>query len=73
MRAWTGSALNGYYSNPLAVFRPKGDTKAGYFITPHCDPDCCQAFGGVAAADFGPFATAAEARKWSRTNLVGIN
>jgi hypothetical protein len=78
MRAWTGSALNGYYSDPLVVFLAKGArangglavTKAGYFVTPHCDPDCCAAFGGISTADFGPFATAGAARDWSRTHLV---
>lgn len=78
MRVWTASALNGYYSDPLVVFLAKGSqanggsavTKSGYFVTPHCDPECCAAFGGLSTADFGPFATAIAARNWSRRHLV---
>jgi hypothetical protein len=78
MRAWTVSALNGYYSDPLVVFLAKGSrangvsavTKSGYFVTPHCDPDCCAAFGGISTTDFGPFATSGAARNWSRRHLV---
>ena len=43
--------------------------EAGYFITPHCDPECCEAFGGVSTVNLGPFDTAAEAREWSQANL----
>jgi hypothetical protein len=78
MRTWAASALDNYYRDPLVVFLPKGASAdgvgtasaAGYFITPHCDPDCCDAFGSVSTVDFGPFATAAKAREWSQTNLI---
>jgi hypothetical protein len=26
---------------------------SGYYVTPHCDPDCCQAFGGISKIDMG--------------------
>ena len=72
--------MNGYYRDPEVVFLAKGSTaggraavaSAGYFIAPHCDPDCCAAFGGVAAADIGPFVSAGAARKWSQTYLAEL-
>jgi hypothetical protein len=43
---------------------------AGYYVTPHCDPDCCDAFGDVSKIDIGPFRSKGEARRWSRDNLA---
>jgi hypothetical protein len=74
MRAWSASAINRYYTDPVIAFlrdgRPETDHEAGYYIVPHCEPDCCHAFGGVAKADLGPFNTRSKARRWSRKNLV---
>ena len=72
----SASAIDRYYLDPTIEFlqirdrdvlKPSGP---GYYIAPHCDPDCCQAFGGVSIIDFGPFPTRVTARKWSRENLV---
>jgi hypothetical protein len=79
MRAWSRSAINSYYHDPVVTFlnaghrEPGGSAVAvsGYYVSPHCDPDCCQAFDGVSKVDIGPFRTAGEARQWSRKNLVG--
>ena len=65
MKTWSASAVGRYYGDPVIAFLPDG-----YYIVPHCDPDCCRAFGGVSTADFGPFATRRKARNWSRKNLV---
>jgi hypothetical protein len=78
MRAWSMSALNSYYREPVVAFLNTGHSESGgaavaisgYYITPHCDPGCCQAFGGVSKVDLGPFRTADKAREWSRKNLV---
>jgi hypothetical protein len=78
MRAWSTSALNSYYLDPVVTFlsaghREPGGTPiaiAGYYVTPHCDPDCCEAFGEVSKIDIGPFRSAGEARRWSRSNLA---
>ena len=78
MEAWTRSAMDGYYRNPQISFlkigaRPAPDapvTIAGYYIVPHCAPDCCALFGSVSKVDFGPFPTLHQARQWSRENLV---
>jgi hypothetical protein len=78
MRAWSMSAINSYYLDPVVKFlnagyRDSGGAAvaiSGYYVTPHCDPDCCKAFGGVSKGDLGPFGTAHEARQWSRKNLV---
>jgi hypothetical protein len=74
MKAWSASALDRYYSDPVIMFLRTNDhgggaAKAGYYIVPHCDPDCCAAFGGVSTAELGPFSTRVKARQWSRTNL----
>jgi hypothetical protein len=78
MKTWTTSALNGYYRDPSIAFLDVGYREGGrpsiaikgYYIVPHCDPDCCAAFGGVSKTDLGPFRTARGARDWSRGNLV---
>lgn len=76
MKAWSASAIKHYYFDPEVVFLkvtdrdPRTARKAGYYIVPHCDPDCCQAFGGVATGDLGPFSTRLKARRWSCKNLV---
>jgi hypothetical protein len=76
MRVWSASAIDRYYLDPTIEFLQTGDgdmrkpSGPGYYIVPHCDPDCCQAFGGVSIIDFGPFPTRVRARKWSRRNLV---
>lgn len=77
MKIWTASAVSRYYLNPAIAFqalriRGKGVSSArGYYIVPHCDPDCCQDFGGVTTADLGPFLTRIEARNWSRKYMAG--
>jgi hypothetical protein len=81
MRTWTKSALRNYYLDPLIVFlevelRDAGRVpiaRTGYYVAPHCDPDCCQAMGGVSRVDLGPFPTANAARKWSVKNLAAID
>ena len=76
MRIWCASAVSRYYVDPAIKFlraRTRGigqPTGAGYFIVPHCGPDCCQAFGGVSMIDLGPFSTRIKAREWSRTYLA---
>jgi hypothetical protein len=76
MRVWSASAISRYYFDPGIKFLRSGahglgkPTGAGYFIVPHCDPDCCQAVGGVAMVDLGPFSTRIKARDWSRTYLA---
>jgi hypothetical protein len=76
MRIWSASAIGRYYLDPAIEFLQAGShdaerpTAAGYYIVPHCGPDCCQAFGGVSTADLGPFSTRIKARKWSRRYLV---
>ena len=77
MRAWTQSALRQYYLDPPVVFLNKGINDgletvivtAGFYISPHCDPDCCGMLG-ISILTMGPFRTAGAARKWSRDNLV---
>ena len=67
-----------HYLDPVVTFLNAGHREegraavalSGYYVTPHCDPDCCQAFGDVSKTDMGPFRTAGEARQWSRSNLV---
>ena len=81
MRAWTASAIRNYYLDPEIVFLDAGHrkpgrvrlTQAGYYVAPHCDPDCCQTFGGISKSDFGPFLTPDDARAWSVKNMAGIN
>ena len=76
MRIWSASAVSRYYVDPAIKFLRAGtrdigkSTAAGYFIVPHCSPDCCQAFGGVSTFDLGPFSKRAQARRWSRKYLV---
>jgi hypothetical protein len=81
MKIWTRSAIRNYYLDPVILFleaepRDAGRVPvehAGYYIAPHCDPDCCHAFGGISKVDIGPFPSAVEARKWSARNLAPIN
>jgi hypothetical protein len=75
MRTWTKSALRNYYLDPLIVFlevEPRAGrvpiAHAGYYVMPHCEPDCCQA-----RADLGPFPTASAARKWCVKNLAAVD
>jgi hypothetical protein len=75
MRIWSASAVSRYYVDPAIKFLRAGNrvgkpTAAGYYIVPHCGPDCCQAFGGLSVADLGPFSTRTKARQWSRTYLT---
>lgn len=79
MKKWTESAMRSYYLDPEIVFLDAGHrhqeriaTEKGYYVSPHCDPDCCQAFGKVSKVDLGPFPTAAKARQWSAENMVPI-
>jgi hypothetical protein len=78
MGIWSASAVGRYYLDPTIEFLRAGNrgigkpTAAGYYIVPHCGPDCCQAFGGVSTIDLGPFSTRTKARKWSRTYLTEI-
>ena len=69
--------MNSYYRDPEIVFREAGYrdaghaavTVAGHYIMPHCDPDCCGAFGELGAVHLGPFDTFDLAHQWSRLNL----
>jgi len=76
MRIWCASAVSRYYVDPAIKFLRAGNrgigksTAAGYYIVPHCSPQCCHAFGGVSTADLGPFSTRTKARRWSRTYLT---
>jgi len=76
MKFWSASAVTRYYVDPAIKFLRAGTcgvgkpSGAGYFIVPHCDPDCCKAFGGVSMSDLGPFSTRIKAREWSRTYLT---
>jgi len=75
MKIWSASAITRYYLDPAIKFRRAenhgtGTPTAGYYIVPHCSPDCCRAFGGVALGDLGPFPTRTKARRWSRTYLA---
>jgi hypothetical protein len=75
MRIWSASAVGRYYLDPTIEFHQPGNRNngklaaAGYYIVPHCGPNCCQAFGGVSTIDLGPFSTRTKARTWSRTYL----
>ena len=68
--------MGAIYIDPAIKFLRSGNrgvgksTAAGYYIVPHCGPDCCQAFGGLSVVDLGPFATRTKAREWSRTYLA---
>jgi hypothetical protein len=80
MRAWTASAVRKYYLDPEIVFLGAGHrdpahalSQEGYYITPHCEPDCCQAFGGISQYEFGPFLTSDDARTWSANNMAVVN
>jgi hypothetical protein len=76
MRTWCASAVDRYYFDPMIEFLQTGTldiqglVASGYYIVPHCSPDCCQAFGGVTTNDLGPFSTRVKARAWSRKHLV---
>jgi hypothetical protein len=81
MKTWTKSAMRNYYLDPAILFVEIGrrdderlaSAHPGYYVKPHCDPDCCQAIGGIAKGDFGPFSTAIAARKWSARNLAAAD
>jgi hypothetical protein len=81
MKAWTASAIRNYYLDPEIVFVEAGHrgpghrhlTQAGYYVAPHCEPDCCQAVGGISRFDFGRFLTPDDARTWSVTNMAMID
>jgi len=78
VRPWTASALKQYYLDPPVVFLTKGANTgietviltAGYYVSPHCEPDCCGTLG-ISILSMGPFRSAGAARKWSRNSLVG--
>lgn len=79
MKSWSLSAMDQYYFDPEIQFlsaikregaKREGAKSKGYFIVPHCDPDCCAAFGGIATSKLGPFKTRIKARDWSRNNMV---
>lgn len=70
--------MNGCYRDPEIVFREAGYreagraaiTVAGHYVVPHCDPDCCAAFGALSSLHLGPFDTVELAGRWSRRNLA---
>lgn len=65
--------MDQYYLDPEIQFlaaKREGAKSKGYFIVPHCDPDCCAAFGGIATSKLGPFKTRIKARDWSRSYMV---
>ena len=74
MKIWSSSAIDRYYTDPtiqfLAATKREGAKLPGYFIVPHCDPDCCAAFGGISALNLGPFTSRIKARDWSRKHMV---
>ena len=74
MKNWSLSAIDRYYFDPTIQFltaaKRNGAKLGGYFIVPHCDPDCCAAFGGISTANLGPFETRIKAREWSRKYMV---
>ena len=78
MKNWSSSAIDRYYPidryylDPTIQFlaATKRSKLGGYFIVPHCDPDCCAAFGGISTANLGPFETRIRARDWSRKYMV---
>ncbi len=75
MEIWTASAIDSYYLDPKVEFLQSGNGAiqkpfaAGYYIVPHCSPDCCHAFGH-STIDLGPFSTRIKARNWSRKHLA---
>jgi hypothetical protein len=77
VRPWTASALKQCYLDPPVVFLNRGPNAgfdpfiltAGYYVSPHCGPDCCGALG-ISILSMGPFRSAGAARKWSRSNLA---
>ncbi len=78
MKLWTASAISRYYLEPSIVLlrgaQRRGNGRRGpkgYYIVPHCDPGCCQDFGGISTADLGPFQTRVKARIWSRKYMAG--
>ena len=81
MKTWTKSAIRTYYRDPAIRFVDAGSrddggepvAHAGYYIAPHCDPDCCEAIRRVSKVDLGPFLTADAARRWSAKNLASID
>jgi hypothetical protein len=81
MKTWTRSAIRSYYLDPVILFLGIGAggqgrppiVRAGYYVSPHCDPDCCQAMGGVSQLHLGPFPSAAAAREWSARNLAATD
>ena len=76
MKIWSVSAIYRYYRDPVVEFHREGDggkmrpDTVGYYIVLHCEPDCCQAFGGSHENERGPFATRVKAHNWSRMYLV---
>lgn len=76
MKIWTASAISRYYLDPeIALLREAaggngGLGAGGYYIVPHCDPGCCEDFGGVSTSDLGPFTTRIKARNWSRKYMA---
>ena len=75
MKLWTASAVSRYYLDPsISFLEARGSngqkTVAGYYIVPHCDPGCCQDFGGLSRVDLGPFKTSGKARTWSRKYMA---
>lgn len=76
MEIWTASAIDSYYRDPAVEFLKSGHGgirkphAAGYYIVPHCSPNCSHGFGSHSAIDLGPFSTPIKARNWSRKHLV---
>jgi hypothetical protein len=78
MKTWTLSAMNGYYRDPPVTYLSVGQTEGahlpivskGYYIVPHCEPDCCGEYGELTTASLGPFDTRDIAREWSCANLI---
>jgi hypothetical protein len=78
MRPWTASALKGFLDPPVVILK-KGANKhvgpgiltTGFYIAPHCDPDCCGTLG-ISILSLGPFRSASAARTWPGDNLVAI-
>jgi hypothetical protein len=78
MKGWSTSALNGCYLDPVVRFLNAGYRDSagaavaisGYYVTPRCDLDCCQAFGGISKIDMGRSAQRVKPENGPGRNLV---
>ena len=69
MEAWSPETIRAYYRDPEIAWLDVGYqcaipaiNEAGYYVMPHCAPECCR--------PSRPFKTADEARAWSAEQLA---